>query len=122
MVLTLAGHHPPLVLRATGAVEEIGTLGTALGLFEDPYLQDTTLHLAPEDLLCVFTDGLVEARSDGEMFGTERVADLIRQHQGRPVADVATLMVEAVHSFHGPQLADDLAILLITHRQGAVPE
>ena len=62
VVFTLAGHHPPIVLRATGEVEEVGALGTAIALFDQPDLHDTALHLAPGDLLCVFTDGLVEAR------------------------------------------------------------
>lgn len=113
VVFALAGHHPPLVLRTTGDVEEVGTLGTALALFDQPELHDTTLHLARGDHLCVFTDGLVEARREGEMFGAERVADLLRRHNGRPAAELSTLLVDAVHAFHGQQLADDLAILLI---------
>ena len=80
VVFTLAGHHPPMVLRTTGDVEETGILGTAMALFDQPELHDTTLHLAPGDLLCVFTDGLVEARRDRDMFGAERVADLLRRH------------------------------------------
>ena len=62
ITLSLAGHHWPLVLRAAGEVEEVGTLGTALGLFDDPELHDAEVELAPGEVLCVFTDGLVEAR------------------------------------------------------------
>ncbi|MEP6815902.1 MAG: histidine kinase N-terminal 7TM domain-containing protein [Marmoricola sp.] len=113
VVFTLAGHHPPMVLRTTGAVEETGTLGTALAMFDEPELYDTTLHLAPGELMCVFTDGLVEARREHEMFGSERVADLLRHHANGSAAELSTLMVDAVHDFHGHQLADDLAILVI---------
>ena len=113
VVFTLAGHHPPMVLRTTGEVEETGILGTALALFEHPELHDTNLHLAPGELLCVFTDGLVEARRGREMFGAERVAELLGRHADRPAVELSTLLVDAVHDFHGKQLADDLAILLI---------
>jgi serine phosphatase RsbU (regulator of sigma subunit) len=113
VVLSLAGHHPPLVLRATGEVHEPGHLGTALALFDQVELHDTTLHLVSGELLCVFTDGLVEARRDGEMFGSGRVADLLRRHGDRPARELSTLMVDEVREFHGGHLADDLAILLI---------
>lgn len=116
VVFTLAGHHPPMVQRTTGEVEETGTPGTALAMFDQPELHDTTLHLAPGELLCVFTDGLVEARREREMFGSERVADFLRHHTDRPAAELSTRMVDAVHDFHGNQLADDLAILLIKSR------
>lgn len=114
VVFTLAGHHPPIVLRATGEVEEVGALGTAIALFDQPDLHDTALHLAPGDLLCVFTDGLVEARRRGRgMFGTERVAEMLRSHADRPAVELSVLLVDAVQQFHGDQLADDLAILIL---------
>ena len=119
VVFTLAGHHPPIVLRATGEVEEVGTLGTALALFDQIELHDTTVHLAPQDLVCLFTDGLVEARRGHEMFGAERVADVLRRAPRHTAAEVADLLVDAVHDFHGDHLDDDLAVLLIknVHRQ-----
>lgn len=113
VIFTLAGHHPPLVRRANGEVEEIGVPGTALALFDQPELHDTTIHLAPGELLCVFTDGLVEARRERDMFDTERLADLLGRNGDLPQAELSSVMVDAVRAFHGPQLADDLAILLI---------
>ena len=113
VVFTLAGHHPPVVLRATGAAEEVGALGTALALFDDPELHDTTVHLGPGDLLCVFTDGLVEARREGEMFGVERVRAVLGCPAAGTAAEISTSLVDAVHDFSGDQLADDLAVLLI---------
>lgn len=50
VTLTLAGHHPPLLLRTTGEVEEVGRLGTALALFDEPELHDTTLVMAPGEV------------------------------------------------------------------------
>lgn len=113
VTLTLAGHPPPLVLRGTGAVEEVGSLGTALALFDEPELHDTSLELAAGEVLCVFTDGLVEARRGRELFGTERVADLLRQHGELPTAELADVVLDAVRAFHGGTLVDDLAMLLI---------
>jgi serine phosphatase RsbU (regulator of sigma subunit) len=113
VTLTLAGHHPPLVLRATGEVDEVGRLGTALALFDDSDLYDTGLELAPGEVLCAFTDGLVEARRASDMFGSHRVAEVLRRHGDLPVGELAALICESVRAFHGDQLQDDLALLLI---------
>lgn len=113
VTLSLAGHHPPLLLRHTGEVEEIGHPGTALALIQAPELHDSTHRLDPGDLLCVFTDGIVEARRHGDLFGTERVAQLLRQHGRLPLDELAAAVTAAARAFHGDDLADDLALLLI---------
>lgn len=113
ITLSLAGHHWPLVLRADGEVEEVGTLGTALALFDDPELHDAEVDLGPGEVLCVFTDGLVEARRGREQFGSERVAELLRAHRDRSAEGMAGALLEAVRAFHGEELADDLAMLVV---------
>ena len=116
LTLSLAGHSPPLVLRANGGVEPAGRLGTALGLFDKPDLHDSNVLLAPGDLLCAFTDGLIEARRDGDLFGNERVAAILSRDTGRSVDDVAAELLDAARSFHGGDLTDDLALLILKVR------
>jgi PAS domain S-box-containing protein len=117
LTISLAGHHPPLLVPRTGVCEPVGKLGTALGLFDRPELHDSTLVMAPGDLLCAFTDGLIEARNGKEMFGTERVAAILGRHAHRPADEVAAELVEAARTFHGGDLADDLALLLFRVRE-----
>lgn len=116
MTLSLAGHHPPLVVRSTGMVEQTGRLGTALGLLEEVELHDSHTTLAPGDLMCLFTDGLVEARHDTELFGSERVATILTRLRDEPAEDIATELVDAARRFHGHDLDDDLALLLLRTR------
>jgi sigma-B regulation protein RsbU (phosphoserine phosphatase) len=113
VTLSLAGHHPPLIARHTGLVEPAGELGTALGLFEQAEWHDTHVVLEPGDLLCLFTDGLVEARQDGDLFGSERVATILSGLHEQPLQELADELVAAPRRFHGPELADDLAVLLL---------
>ena len=116
LTLSLAGHCPPLVLRASGVVEPVGRLGTALGLFDKADLHDSSILLAPGDLLCAFTDGLIEARRDMEFFGNERVAAILGRHADQPVDAVAAELLDAARSFHGGDLTDDLALLIVKVR------
>jgi PAS domain S-box-containing protein len=113
VTVTLAGHPRPLVLRATGEVDEVGHPGTALALIDDPELHDATFHLAPGEVLCLFTDGLTEARRGREMFGTDRLAELLQRYGRLRVDELADAMIDAARTFHGDQLKDDLAVLLI---------
>ncbi|MEO7944355.1 MAG: PP2C family protein-serine/threonine phosphatase, partial [Marmoricola sp.] len=116
VTLCLAGHHPPLVSRRSGVVEPVGELGTALGLLEQVQLHDTFVVLEPGDLVCLFTDGLVEAMRDGDLFGPERVTGILDRLLGRSLEEIAAELVEAPRRFHGPELADDLAVLLLRVR------
>lgn len=115
MVISLAGHHWPLVLRADGQVEEVGTLGTALALFDDPELHDAEVELAPGEVLCVFTDGLLEARRGRDQFGSERIAELLRTHRDLSADGMAGAVLDAVRAFHGEELGDDLAMLVVRY-------
>ena len=113
LTMSLAGHHPPLVRRRDGAVESFGLLGTALGLVEDPELHDSHAVLGPGDAICMFTDGLVEARRGGELFEAHRVAEVLRGSLGSPAEEIAGRLATAARAFQGRGLTDDLAILVL---------
>jgi serine phosphatase RsbU (regulator of sigma subunit) len=113
LTLCLAGHHPPLLTRTSGEVEPFGKLGTVLGLLEDPELHDSHCVLGAGETLCLFTDGLVEARRSGDMFEASGITAFLRRHAGRPVGELATGLASAARDFSGHELADDLAILVL---------
>ena len=122
VTLSLAGHHPPLVVRTRSGgrtVEPVGLLGTATGLLEDPELHDDTTRLAPGDMICLFTDGLVEARDGVELFGSEGVERVMLGDGAGSPEELAGALVAAARTFHrAPWLSDDLAILVLRAGQG----
>jgi PAS domain S-box-containing protein len=113
LIVCLGGHHPPLVLRADGTVGPIGRIGTAIGLLDDAELHDDVVELSAGDLVCLFTDGLVEARKDRELFGEERVRHVLAGQLGSAPNVVAAALEEAALQFRGRPLSDDLALLLL---------
>jgi len=113
LTLSLAGHHPPLVLRRSGGVEPVGELGTVLGLFESPDLHDHTVTLAHGEVICMFTDGLVEARNGNDLYDTDRTAAVLERCADQPIDAIADELICSVRDFHGNELVDDLALLLL---------
>ena len=113
VTLALAGHYPPLLYRRGGRPEQVGELGTALGLVPDPELHDRHTLLAEGDSLWLFTDGLAEARHGPELFGPERAAAVLDRSADRPLDERMAALVEEVHRFRGGRLDDDLAVLAV---------
>jgi PAS domain S-box-containing protein len=109
--MCLAGHHQPLLRRADGTVEPVGREGTALGLVAEPELHDTVLELAPGDLVCMFTDGLVEARRGRQFFGEEGAAAVLGGACAGSVEQAVAALEHTARDFRGGPLGDDLAVL-----------
>ena len=109
--LCLGGHHQPVLRRVDGEVCVVGETGTALGLLAEPPLGDTTVLLEPGDLLCLFTDGLVEARAGDDWFGVDRVLQALHDVRDGAPERVVTALVDAVDTFQAGPRVDDLALL-----------
>jgi phosphoserine phosphatase len=112
-----AGQGPILALRAaTGAVEEFESHGLPLGLMpEMGYEAETTVPLAPGDMLVLLTDGFYEwQRADGDQLGMERVCDLLRRHRDLPACELIQTIRAAVEEFAaGTPQADDLTAVIV---------
>ncbi len=56
----LGGHPPPLLVRADGSLDTVGTPGSLLGLFEDVSLHEARADFHRGDSIALFTDGVTE--------------------------------------------------------------
>ncbi|MGH2685766.1 MAG: PP2C family protein-serine/threonine phosphatase, partial [Actinomycetota bacterium] len=113
IIVSSGGHPLPIVLRAEGEAMEVGRWGTAIGLFADTTLSDTTTALHAGDTLLLYTDGVVEARRGSELFGTERLRQTLEEI-GPIGADALVRRVEqTVIDFSEGDLRDDLALLAV---------
>jgi serine phosphatase RsbU (regulator of sigma subunit) len=118
-----AGHNPPLLLRAQdkGPIRELRRTGMALGAVEDQVWQQSTIQIAPGDVLLLYTDGITEAQDpNGRFFGADRLLDSLQAsvYSSEPVTAIAryikdTLLAE-IHVFVGdaPQF-DDITLVVI---------
>jgi len=110
-----AGHNPGLLLRRDGRVEELGASGVPLGLLAGILYQSRFATLEPGDLVCLYSDGITEAESPtDEEFGTDRLLDLMREHQDRPLQELLEAIPAAVTAFsQGSPQGDDQTLVLL---------
>jgi serine phosphatase RsbU (regulator of sigma subunit) len=71
------------------------------------------IPLEPNDLCLVYTDGLSEVRSGGQLFGEERVANTLRRDPGVAPDVLCKSLLEAARDFSSGPITDDVAILAI---------
>ena len=108
-----AGHLPAVIIRGEQTLRcEEG--GMPIGLFEGVTYDTGALTLAPGDLLALFTDGVTEAPApDGDEFGAERLADLLRACLDRPLDAALQAVLDALLDWSGPVAPhDDVTLVL----------
>jgi len=111
LTLSVAGHPPPLLLAADGAVTEVGGRGVLLGVWEEPSLPEEAVELRPGERLVLYTDGVIEAGAPDDELGQEGLAEILaRAPQGR-AADTVSVIDMAVVS-RAPA-RDDVAVLVV---------
>ncbi|MET9731059.1 SpoIIE family protein phosphatase [Streptomyces sp. NPDC006458] len=113
--LASAGHPPPVVTRPDGTTEAIEvTPGPPLGVGGMPF-ESTTVDLAPDSVLALYTDGLIERHDtygDGGLrWLINTLADSCRP--GHPLEDAGRALLA---DLDGAPPRDDIAVLLARTR------
>jgi len=109
----VAGHPPVLVLRADGTLETLGPTGHLVGMFDEIVVGSLSAELRRGDLCVLYTDGATDVRRDAEVFGDERLADVVRSCRSMSAAAVVRSIELAVVDFQRGDISDDLAVVVI---------
>ena len=119
------GHQPALVLRAdTGAAGDHGAVpgsvrevalvgGQLLGALAEPDFVTASLHLQPGDTLLLYTDGLTDARPNGEPFGEDGLVQFLADRTAKTAGDLVTDLATLISGFDAAH-TDDVALLALT--------
>jgi serine phosphatase RsbU (regulator of sigma subunit) len=108
LVYASAGHPPPIVLGAQPFEPIITCSSAAIGMGLPTGMRQTTLSLPGRSVLCFFTDGVVEARVAGGLFGADRLACTLSE-----AGDAFTASELLDHVAAAAQQRDDMAACLI---------
>jgi sigma-B regulation protein RsbU (phosphoserine phosphatase) len=110
-----AGHNPPLLLNTQDGSEAwLAPTGAAIGLMEVYVPTAQAIGLRQGDILLFYTDGVTEASGPrGELFGRERLAQVVRQNAGLPAQELIHRLRQALNDFSsGKPLEDDVTLLV----------
>jgi phosphoserine phosphatase RsbU/P len=115
--LASAGQIAPILRRRSGRLIELLPAGPTmpLGIAAQIEYQVIEANLIRGDTIVFLTDGLIEARNTNrEMFGFERVEQLVATHGNQSPAALVDLLINAVHEFIGtaPQ-HDDMTVMVV---------
>jgi len=115
-----AGHNPPLLIRPDGSSEVLSEGGVALGVLEDTRYEERPLALGDGDVVVLYTDGVSEAEDErGELFGPERIEQVVRAHPGHTARELLQDILAAVLDWSGARgPGDDLTLLVMRKLPG----
>lgn len=113
------GHEHMIIYRKkTGECEVLMSGGVALGMVPDnsKLIKESSLDFGDGDFIVLYSDGITEARDrNGEMFGLERLKEVVVEYAGRYSADgVNYHIAKDVSAFiEGTSQADDMTLIVI---------
>jgi phosphoserine phosphatase RsbU/P len=109
-----AGHNPPLLARRDGRTARLSEGGIVLGLFPENRYEQGGVKLRSGDRLLCFTDGITEAANEAdELFGEERLLQLLVEHRRQSASELSETILAAVADFSGGSFQDDVTLMAL---------
>jgi serine phosphatase RsbU (regulator of sigma subunit) len=115
-----AGHNPILQVKTdNGSVKELQPKGIGIGLTKtdsfDQNIEEVELDFTGDDVLVLYTDGIVEALNKNKKFyGEHRLSNLLLKNKERSAADILQEVSEDVRSYIGEaKQHDDMTMVIM---------
>lgn len=112
LTYAVGGHHPMPVLKQSGKVVFLEGRGMPVGLFSEPVFDEREIELAPEFVLTLFSDGILEVANGNSLDEQEKA--LLGACEGKLMSPqaVSDCIIPA-----GQLLPDDVAIMTVSRVQ-----
>ncbi len=116
IIYASAGHSPTLLWQAdSGECLRLDPEGLIIGVKEDFVYEQESLKLGDGDVLLLYTDGVIEAENtNSELFGENRLAELLSEKHHLPPQELIEFIVEQVRIFSGHNnFLDDVSMVVM---------
>jgi serine phosphatase RsbU (regulator of sigma subunit) len=113
LVCASAGHPAPRLVLPDGEVLGLDVSGLVLGIDSGQEYDELRADIPVGASVVLYTDGVVESRRDGELYGTERLDALLAQERTLAPLELAQAVTEDARRYAGGELTDDLAVVVI---------
>jgi len=110
-----AGHFPPVLVRDNGDSSYLEAGGTILGMFDGVVFEEEPVKMSPGDLICFYTDGIIDAfNQDEEPFDEERLEKLLVKTRHLPASEIVERIISTVQEFsRGCKQHDDMTVIVL---------
>jgi sigma-B regulation protein RsbU (phosphoserine phosphatase) len=107
-----AGHPPPLLVHANGAIETLSSGGTIIGIGGSVPFDEGAIQLELRDRLFLYTDGVVERENQNEEpFGHERMAGALHAARDESLLTACEHVTNQLAMFaQGVPSSDDVSL------------
>jgi sigma-B regulation protein RsbU (phosphoserine phosphatase) len=115
---TNAGHNPPYVRRADGALERLAKRhGPVVGAMEGMVYGEAELTLHAGDAVLLYTDGVTEAMDPGQaLYEEQRLVSTLEAGESAVPEDMVRATVDDVWRFQADaEQADDVTVLALAY-------
>ena len=118
VALVQAGHPYPMILRADGRIDRLGSGGLPIGLLPEAVHDRVTAQLYPGDRLFLLSDGLTECPSPaGDELGEDGLEALIRKNSALDSGQFLDALIWDLAAHMGSEdFPDDVSGLLFDYR------
>jgi sigma-B regulation protein RsbU (phosphoserine phosphatase) len=117
-----AGHPSPYLLDGEGHLMDVSvSFSQALGLFDNPPIDEQCIHLPPGGTLLLYSDGVTETMdTQGAEFGLDRLYRSMTANRTRPTQEICRQLWLDVQAHGGdlPQQDDFTTVVVKRSRQG----
>ena len=113
-----AGHPPPRVVTPKGDVNPLEVRGLVLGIEPGQTYAEQSTSLEVGGAVVLYTDGVLEARHEGELYGFERLDAIVAAGRHLSAQDLAETILADCRDFAKNELADDCAVVVIKRVEG----
>jgi hypothetical protein len=118
LTYALAGHPPPMLLGPAALEPATACSSPPVGWGIPTGRRQTSITMPQGSQACFFSDGLIEARRDGQLLGRDKLGEILAGLGGRPVAE--TLLEEVRSTAEGAP--DDMVACIVSPQASPATE
>ena len=112
MLLSSAGHEPPIIFSKDGSFTNYSEAGPPLGIMPNTKYNEDTISFADSSMY-IFTDGITEIKNPGgAMLGSEGFQEYIKKYQKTPNNERLKIIIDEILK-KGHIQKDDLTIVVV---------
>jgi serine phosphatase RsbU (regulator of sigma subunit) len=108
-----AGHPAPRIVGADRSVRGLETRGLVLGIEPGQRYEEVRATLDVGGAVVLYTDGVIESRWEGELYGVERLDRLLSERRDLSANELAQAVLDDCRAFARGELADDCAVVVV---------